>query len=320
MGRKKRHEDHINHEAWAIPYGDLVTLLLAFFVVMYSISSVNEGKYRVLSDSLVAAFRGTPKTTQPIQLGDQPPASGAERGRADALPQGSVDRSTLSLPLDNAPGGLAGMMATMEDDARRVALARMADDIRDALSELIEADQVRVRQTPLWLEVEIRTDLLFQVGIARVEDEAVPTLEKIGEILRPMPNSVRVEGHTDTVPINTERFPSNWELSSARASSVVRLFQERGVDPERMAAVGLGEYRPADTNETAEGRNRNRRVTVIILSNDDLPEQVPDSLLEMNPVSYLGVGQAARVCSIDASIEGESGYAGHRGGEGNAAA
>lgn len=279
MARKKRHEDHINHEAWAIPYGDLVTLLLAFFVVMYSISSVNEGKYRVLSDSLVAAFRGTPKTTRPIQIGDNPPTGGAEQGRQDAVPQGSVDRSTLSLPMDSMPGGIGGIRAT-GDDITRANLESMADDIRAALSELIELEEVRIRETPLWLEVEIKTDLLFQVGVAQVTDAALPVLERIGDILQPMANPLRVEGHTDNIPISTARFPSNWELSSARASSVIRLFQQKGVAPERMVAVGLGEYQPADDNDTAEGRNRNRRVTIVILANDNVPDVIPDVIPE----------------------------------------
>lgn len=280
MGRKKRHEDHINHEAWAIPYGDLVTLLLAFFVVMYSISSVNEGKYRVLSESLVAAFRGTPKTTRPIQIGDNPASGGAEQGRNDALPQGTVDRSTLSLPLDNPPGGIAGIPSP-GGAAMRENLESMADEIRTALADLIELDQVRIRATPLWLEVEIKTDLLFPVGVADVSQAALPVLQQLGDIFRPMPNPLRVEGHTDDVPISTTRFPSNWELSAARASRVVRLFQERGVAPERMVAVGLGEYRPLDDNDTVEGRNRNRRVSIVILATDDSPENLPASLRDV---------------------------------------
>lgn len=287
MGRKKRHEDHINHEAWAIPYGDLVTLLLAFFVVMYSISSVNEGKYRVLSDSMVAAFRGTPKTTRPIQMGDKPPSGGAEQGRDDALPQGSVDRSTLSLPLDQSVGSIAGISGVGED-ALRQGLARMAEDIRDALAELIEQDQVRIRETPLWLEVEIKTDLLFSIGVAEVADAALPTLQKVADILEPMPNALRVEGHTDDVPISTMRYPSNWELSSARASSVIRLFQNRGVMPERMVAVGLGEFRPADSNDTTEGRNRNRRVTIVIMANKDASERLAGSPEEAETEAEVG--------------------------------
>ncbi|MEQ9394089.1 flagellar motor protein MotD [Haliea sp.] len=280
MGRRKRHEDHINHEAWAIPYGDLVTLLLAFFVVMYSISSVNEGKYKVLSESLVAAFRGTPKTTRPIQIGDVRPAGAAEQGLDNAMPQGTVDRSTLSLPLDNPPGEIAGAPAPATDSLARARLQRVADDIRSALAEMIELEQVRIRETPLWLEVEIRTDLLFPVGVAEVAARALPTLQRLADILQPLPNAVRVEGHTDDVPISTVRFPSNWELSSARASSVIRLFQQRGVAPERMVAIGLGEFRPADDNATAVGRDRNRRVTIIILADDEAPAAIAGPALD----------------------------------------
>ncbi|MEQ8800908.1 MAG: flagellar motor protein MotD [Haliea sp.] len=270
----------MNHEAWAIPYGDLVTLLLAFFVVMYSISSVNEGKYKVLSESLVAAFRGTPKTTRPIQIGDVRPAGAAEQGLDNAMPQGTVDRSTLSLPLDNPPGEIAGAPAPATDSLARARLQRVADDIRSALAEMIELEQVRIRETPLWLEVEIRTDLLFPVGVAEVAARALPTLQRLADILQPLPNAVRVEGHTDDVPISTVRFPSNWELSSARASSVIRLFQQRGVAPERMVAIGLGEFRPADDNATAVGRDRNRRVTIIILADDEAPAAIAGPALD----------------------------------------
>lgn len=273
MGRKKRHEDHINHEAWAIPYGDLVTLLLAFFVVMYSISSVNEGKYRVLSDSMVAAFRGTPKTTRPIQIGDATPVGGAQQAFSDVVPLRTVGRSALELPEETPAEELADIESVQEEIAR-ASLKSIAAQVRSALEELIELGQVQIRETPLGLEVEIRTDLLFSVGVARVEAGALPTLQRLADILQPMPNPIQVEGHTDDVPISTARFPSNWELSSARASSVIRLFQGRGVAPERMVAVGLGEFRPAQDNATSVGRDRNRRVTIIILANDEMPGSI----------------------------------------------
>ena len=98
MARKKKHEDHVNHEAWAIPYGDLITLLLAFFVVMYAISSVNEGKYRVLSESLVAAFRGSPKSMQPVQVGENRPLGSADQGANPMAELGITDPRTLQLP------------------------------------------------------------------------------------------------------------------------------------------------------------------------------------------------------------------------------
>ncbi len=266
MARRKKHEEHVNAEAWAIPYGDLITLLLAFFVVMYSMSSVNEGKYRVLSDSLVAAFRGAPKTVAPIQIGDK--ASGGKGGGAQL--SGASPTVLLRIP-DPRPLPEAAD-ARRERSARAVAegegrdaLERMAGQVRAALQGLIDLGDVRIRETERWLEVEVNTDILFASGAAGVADAALPVVDRLAGILAPFPNPIRVEGHTDNVPIRTSQFPSNWELSAARASNVVRQFARSGVDPRRMEIIGLGEYHPLASNGTAEGRNRNRRVVVVVL-------------------------------------------------------
>jgi len=277
MARKKKHEEHTNHEAWAIPYGDLITLLLAFFVVMYAISSVNEGKYRVLSESLAAAFRGAPKSMKPIQLGDNK-ATTAGEGRLSVEPRSITDPGLIQMPKETIETRSNERSQVEELDARarelEARLTVMADEIREALSDLIEMELVRVRQTPFWLQLEVKTDILFPVGVAEISDSALPTLQRVAEILKPFPNPIRIEGHTDDVPIRTSRFPSNWELSAGRAASVVRLFENAGIEPIRLAAIGLGEHRPVDDNETAEGRNRNRRVVIVILANDQqLPEQ-----------------------------------------------
>ena len=115
----------------------------------------------------------------------------------------------------------------------------------------------------------MQTDVLFPTAVARIADAARPALVRLADILEPFPNPIRVEGHTDNVPISTERFPSNWELSAARAASVVRLFEQQGVEPSRMAALGLGEHAPVADNSTPAGRNRNRRVLVVILASDE---------------------------------------------------
>ena len=273
MARKKKHEDHVNHEAWAIPYGDLITLLLAFFVVMYAISSVNEGKYRQLSESMVAAFRGTPRTTQPIQIGDNRPVGDADQGANPMSELGLSDPRTLQLPREVVQEALSQQpdpddTRTGTDAAAGNDLQQMEEEVRTALGDLIEMDQIRVRQSTFWLEVEVQTDILFPTGIARISDDAVPVLQRLAEVLAPFPNPVQVEGHTDDVPISTARFPSNWELSAARAATVVRLFAENGIDPDRLAVMGMGEQQPAADNDTAEGRNRNRRVLVVVLANN----------------------------------------------------
>jgi chemotaxis protein MotB len=123
--------------------------------------------------------------------------------------------------------------------------------------------------------VEIRTDFLFSSGAATLAPSADSILRQISESLKPFPNPIRVEGHTDNRPINTPAYPSNWELSSARAATVVQLFMQSGIDPRRLAVIGLGEYRPTQSNDTPEGRNANRRVVLVILSGEGAPEGRP---------------------------------------------
>ena len=173
MARKRKHEEHANHEAWAIPYGDLVTLLLAFFVVMYAISSINEGKFRVLSDSLQAAFRGAPKTLEPVQVGEKSRGSGADIA-VSIVQQATMDgqpRQLLEAIDDRRP---ARQRAAQEPRQARAdgkvivppALGRVADEIEKALAPLIAADMIAVRRHSTWVEVEIRTDILFASGVA----------------------------------------------------------------------------------------------------------------------------------------------------------
>lgn len=267
----------MNHEAWAIPYGDLVTLLLAFFVVMYAISSVNEGKYRVLSDSLFAAFRGTPRTMEPIQVGEKQVGSGADV-KTTLVEQAMIEgqpRSLLApvpvktgLPTRPARAHEAHTDLTPLQQRRALALQRVADEVERAMDDLVKAKMVVVRRSDFWIEVEIQTDILFPSASAQLSPSAVSVIERLGAALAPYPNPIRVEGHTDNRPIRTVAFFSNWELSAARAGSVVRVLESKGLAPERLAVIGYGEHRPVKTNDTPEGRNANRRVVVVILSTD----------------------------------------------------
>ena len=196
MGRKKRKEDHVNHEAWAIPYGDLVTLLLAFFVVMYAVSSVNEGKYRALSDSLVAAFRGAPRTMEPVQVG-------AFQVRADEEIQTGLPRTLVPLEVDRnegiaesgedvtgrsrrgqgtemaeglGPGDGSGAEGSRDgdggDENSWVLIERLEDEVLEAMAPLIDAEMISVRRVSYWLEVEINTNFLFASGSATVASSA----------------------------------------------------------------------------------------------------------------------------------------------------
>ena len=277
--RIRRHEEHTNHEAWAIPYGDLVTLLLAFFVVMYAISSVNAGKYRVLSDSLFAAFRGAPRTMDPIQVGQTQKGSELEGAVIPSAVPGQQPSTLAPVPVAHAsPRAMASGIdkSGAAGAAAAAALAQVADDVARAMDDLIKQNMVVVRRSEFWIEVEIKTDILYPSGSAQLAPYAVDVIQRLGAALAPFPNSIRVEGHTDNKPIKTVAFYSNWELSAARAGSVVRVLQSRGVAPERLAVIGYGEQRPVQSNDTEQGRNANRRVVVVILSTELQRQKAPD--------------------------------------------
>lgn len=245
--RRKHHEEHQNHEGWAIPYGDLVTLLLAFFVVMYSISQVNEGKYRIVSDSLNAAFRGHPTTLDPVQVG-------------------AAAAAMLAAPVVQLPG-----------EVRAMALRQLAEQAEQAMGPLIQQGLVDVERGDGKLSIAIRSDMLFDSGSAAPSPAAQSVARLLGEVLRDFPVDIKVEGHTDNVPVVSGAFPSNWELSAARATSVVHLLVAGGVVPQHLAAVGYGEYRPVAPNATADGRNANRRVVLLVEAVD--PGDAPAALL-----------------------------------------
>ncbi len=260
--RQRRHEDHQNHEAWAIPYADLLTLLLAFFVVMYAISSVNEGKYRQLSDALNLAFNGSQGSPMPLHMDDRGPV--ATRAAAGDAPV----QSGLAMPLAGMSKPEQGTSKDDTPDAQEAGRAKqlqdVAESVEQAMSGLIQEGLVVVRRKEDVVEVELRTDILFPSGQSRLTPAARGVITRLGEALRPFPNELRVEGHTDDRPINTAEFPSNWELSSARAASVVHLLTEKGVAPKRLTVIGHGEFDPVRPNDSEDGRNRNRRVMIII--------------------------------------------------------
>jgi len=251
MPRKRRHEEPENLERWLVSYADFITLLFAFFVVMYAISSVNEGKYRVLSDTLTEAFNKEPDPIEPIEENDP-----AQTGEPTIL---ESPTTTMGEP---------SVIELLQQTARDNALGQIADDFEQTMLPLIDDDLIEITRNELWVEIELNTSLLFASGTSELEDEAIPVLNRMAKILQRYPNVIQVEGFTDNLPINTFLYPSNWELSAARAASVVHVFMNSGVQPERMSAIGYGEYRPIADNATAAGRNRNRRVVLVILADN----------------------------------------------------
>ncbi|HEX4152381.1 MAG TPA: flagellar motor protein MotD [Steroidobacteraceae bacterium] len=294
MARRKKHEEHTNHEAWAIPYGDLVTLLFALFTVMYAMSSVNEGKFRVLSDSLIAAFHGAPKSIQPVNIGERQPGKGGEKPLVGLMPTALIKIKDQKAGADDDQSPRTEEAASTGPEQSQIpgALIRMERQVQDAMQALIDAKLVSVRRESMWLEIEINTDILFPSGAGDFSPQAAPVLDKLAEVLKPFPNPIRVEGHTDNRPIKTASFPSNWELSAARAASVVHEFTKAGIDPLRLEIVGFGEFHPRQSNATAEGRNANRRVAILVL----------EAVMPGTPVVTRAVQQPNPAGSSDVSI------------------
>ena len=264
-------EEHENHERWVISYADFITLLFAFFVVMYSISSVNEGKYKVLSDSLVAVFNAQPKTLDPVSVG-----------------QNDVFKSNDQLIKLPDPGdypskedfkySVEGVFDDVETRAVRQGemrdnevdrLSKLSEQLAFTLQDQIAGDDVEIRTSDDWIEVNIKASVLYSSGSAQLADAAREVLGKVGAALVDKPNPINVEGYTDNIPIETQQFPSNWELSAARAASVVRYFESLSIDPSRLAAVGYAEHHPVASNDTQEGRSKNRRIALVISKNTE---------------------------------------------------
>ncbi|MGM0477438.1 MAG: flagellar motor protein MotD [Pseudomonadota bacterium] len=283
MARKKKPEDHVNHEAWAIPYADLLVLLLAFFVVMYAISAIDQAKYEILSDSLSAAFRNEPTTMDPVQIGD-PGLDAAERELQDS---------------DRVGQTVSPAEAKALSEAAASGMEEMQEEMAEEMEPLIDSGLLSVREDRAFIEIEIDTSSLFGSGNATPQEHAEPILRAMGNILQQIPNPVKVEGHTDNVPIDTERFPSNWELSAARAAAVVRMLEEGGVASDRLSAVGFGSRKPVASNDTAEGRERNRRVALII--DKPTPRQIQE-----NPEAFVPENEASGAAEEASETEPEA--------------
>ncbi|MGB9988672.1 flagellar motor protein MotD [Pseudoduganella rhizocola] len=243
--RRKFDDEPENHERWLISYADFITLLFAFFVVMYSISSVNVGKYRVFSDALGDAFGG--------QGAARPPNTEVQN---IPIPNPALKRRNEAMKREKAQ------------------LTKLAQDLLSTMAPLVKEGKVRVTQDSRGVSVEINASVLFDPADARLTGESREALQAVAGLLKDDPHAVQVEGHTDNQPVRTA-FASNWELSAVRAATVVRLFIDAGVAPQRLTAVGHAANNPVAPNDTPENRARNRRVAITILS------KIPDVVTEI---------------------------------------
>jgi len=203
----------------------------------------------VLSETLIGAFEAPDLpagSEDPIELMDY-----AKNSVID-LPEQAVNQSQVSNDEEASSDKSGG------------ALDQLSAEVEGAFADLVEDNDIAINGNETWVEISLNSNLLFASGSAQPNPEAMPILAQIASILSGYKNPVHVEGFTDNVPIESAVFPSNWELSAARSATVVRLLAESGVDPDRLAAVGYGEYQPMSSNDTAEGRSDNRRVVLVV--------------------------------------------------------
>jgi len=263
-------------DRWLVSYADFITLLFAFFVVMYSISNVNLGKYRVLSDSVSTAFSAQSNSPFPI---------GSQLGI-------SVQRAPIAVGL----AGQTGLVSMQETAAR----------LDSRLKQWVKKGMIAVKGNEKWLEIEIKSSILFNSGGAILSKEASGILAELTDVIKSTNNPLYVSGYTDDVPIGTNRFPTNWELSAARSASVVRLFAQNGINPARMGAIGYGQFRPVALNDSEVNRQKNRRVVIRMMSGEDVfagsspfsdtsvDPSIPEDQISPEAVNQLQAGEPVR--------------------------
>ncbi|HOE65718.1 MAG TPA: flagellar motor protein MotB [Candidatus Hydrogenedentes bacterium] len=265
MERKRRHdEEHENEERWLLTYADLITLLMVFFIVMYAMSKVDASKMQQLIFTMRTAFKNLP--TSPVAGSGM----GIQTGNSVAVMQRTQRSSSPPLPLEAAQ---ASQSAKKKAESLH---SRGMTSIKEKIEGLVQEKglgqnvAVTVGAGGNSLVVRLADSLLFESGNASLSPQAAPLLDSVGMILAQTGKYVRVEGHTDDVPVRSGRYETNWQLSTERATNVVMyLIAHYQILPELLSASGYGEYRPLVRNESPETRARNRRVEFVILDQAD---------------------------------------------------
>jgi len=239
--RRKRDEPHVSHERWLVSYADFITLLFAFFTMLYAMSTVDAQKFRQVVQSMNIAF-----------------------DKGQALPAGL----NAIMPADKGigEGGIEDGMAALQKA------------VTERLREAIAADLVEVERDARGLVISIREAGSFTTGSADLSAAAREVLNRVGGIVATTSNAVRIEGHTDDVPINTARYQSNWELSTSRATNVISYLASRdSVNSSRLSAAGYAEFHPRAPNDSSTNRARNRRVDIVILNTATAAAEEPSA-------------------------------------------
>ena len=259
MSRRRKPAAHVNHERWLVSYADFITLLFAFFVVLYASSQVDHKKVGKLATAIQVAFQEmgvfqTTATKVPVNLED-PMAFGTVEA-LDSWRRNTTVTENAGRP-DGVPGG----------GAESGSLGPLQQELEVILAPEIARQEVSMKREAEGLVISLREAGFFESGSAQMKQGSEPAFDRIAAVLRKRNCRLRIEGHTDNVPIHNAKFSSNWELSASRATEIVRLLIVRdGFDAQNLGAAGYAEYHPAASNRTAQGRGQNRRVDIVILS------------------------------------------------------
>ncbi len=265
MSRRKRRPASPNHDRWLVSYADFITLLFAFFVVLYASSQVDKRKVGKLAMAIQVAFQEmgvfeASTTHVPVDLAEPMPFSTVQAIE-------NVERTGSVARITSHPDGTLGGGSENGD------LAQLQAELETLLAAEIKRREIAMRRDPDGLVISLQEAGFFESGAAQIKSTSQATFDQIASMLLERNCRVRIEGHTDNIPIHNSLFSSNWELSTARATEIVRLLIVRyGFSPARLSAAGFAEYHPIASNATADGRATNRRVDIVILRHDPLPD------------------------------------------------
>ena len=307
MARKVKHPEHANHERWLVSYADFITLLFAFFVVMFATSHADKDKQKVVSAAVknainegsfvttVAGFLGKSKDNQDIHLREAKPYEGAPK--EPGKPEKNQKSEAAAKPPEKVP-------EKAKPNAAQVAVVELLPSFQALTGDLereIADGKLDVSLEPRGLVVSMKEAAFFPAASDGINREAYPIIEKVADSIRKLKNPVRLEGHTDAIPIRSRRFPNNWTLAAARSIAMLELLEKKfGINRANMAVAGYADTVPIADNKTAEGRAKNRRVDIIILNQFGLtsePEKIKEAQrkaqAKSTPASTVGTAAEA---------------------------
>ncbi|NMD69118.1 OmpA family protein [Bacillus sp. DNRA2] len=257
--KKNHEEDHID-ETWLIPYSDLLTLLLALFIVLFSMRSEDMDRTNLLFDSLNEALN----TFMIFEGSGGEPAPGTP-GKQPSTGEDGTEKQQSGTETEKNENGKKPIPGTAINDKEEQKLQDLMSDLQSHIEENNLNAEITLNDISQGIQITLRDRIVFDSGSDNIKVNFIPSLDEITKILTKLDNPIIVEGHTDNRPIHNSKFTSNWELSGARAAAVLHYFQNNGISPNRLSFTGYGEFKPIAANDTPENRELNRRVNIIIL-------------------------------------------------------